>query len=52
MLRSKKPGNRTEKGSVKYRLPNIEKQLTLKTGNPTERCTSDPEMRSRHEILT
>ena len=39
-------GNRTEKGSDKYRLPNIEKYLTVKTGNPTEKCISDPDMRS------
>ena len=34
------------KGSDKYRLPNIEKYLTAKTGNPTEKWTSDRDMRS------
>ena len=41
-----KTGNQTEKGSDKYRLPNIEKYLTGNTGNPTEKCTSDRDMRS------
>ena len=41
-----KAGNRTEKGSDKYRLLNIEKYLTGNTGNPTEKCTSDRDMRS------
>ena len=47
-----KTGNLTEKGSDKYRLPNIEKYLTAKTGNPTEKWTTDRNMRSQHEIAT